>query len=177
MQHVALGGLTELSGFMDKMESRMEKQQTLLIERDEKAKQDAKAERAEMDAKMESQRAEMEARLEKQQAAMEAKVAELTPAPPQEAVSAEQLTTLQARLETIHQAKLLTEEELFALEDLCADYVELKTISAGVMTKEMALASPALEAAATLYKLVGVSEQVAGDAAFARQARRKFVAK
>ena len=103
--------------------------------------------------------------------------AALTPAPPQEAVSAEQLAALQARLEAVHQANLLTEEELFALEDLCADYAELKTISVGVMTKEMVLASLAPEAAATLYKLVGVSEQIAGDAAFARQARRKFVAK
>ena len=131
--------------------------------------------RAQMKGEMERQQRDMEARLEKQQAVMDAKVAALTPAPPQEAVSAEQLAALQARLEAAHQANLLTEEELFALEDLCADYAELKTISVGVMTKEMVLASLAPEAAATLYKLVGVSEQIAGDAAFARQARRKFV--
>ena len=149
-QHVgSVDGLMVLSGLF-------KEQQLLLLERDEKAKQDAKAERVEMDARMQSQRAEMEAR-------MNAKIAELTP---QEAVSAEQLATLQARLETIHQAKLLTEEELFTLEDLCADYAELKS-TVGTVTKEMT----------TLHKLVGVSEQVAGDAAFARQVRRKFAAK
>jgi hypothetical protein len=152
-QHVGSVGLAEIASLFKEQQMFMEKQQALLLERDEKA------------------RAEMDARLEKQRQ-------ELTPTPPQEAVSAGQLAALQARLQGIYQAKLLEEEELFALEDLCADFAELKTISVGgVMTKEMVLASPALVVAATLYKLVGVSEQIVGDAAFARQARRKFVSK
>ena len=40
------------------------------------------------------------------------------------------------------------------------------------MTKELLLA---VSSAATLQKLVGVSERMASDKAFARQARRKFV--
>lgn len=156
-QPVGSVGLAEVA-------SLFKEQQTLLLERDEKA-------RAEMDTRLETQRAEMRAEMEKQRQ-------ELTPAPPQEAISAGQLAALQARLQAMNQAKLLDEEELFALEDLCADFAELKSISVGgVMTKEMVLASPALVAAATLCKLVGVSEQIAGDAAFARQVRRKFVSK
>jgi hypothetical protein len=91
----SVGGLLEIS--------------KLLIERDEKAKQELKAERAEMRAEMESQRAEMRVQLEKQREA-------LTPARPQEAISAEQLEALQARLEKLHGAKLLSDDELYACE-------------------------------------------------------------
>ena len=132
-------------------------------------------EREHMKQTMDEQRRETEQHRAEMRAEMKQQRQELTPS---EAISAEQLATLQARLEAVHQAKLLSEAELFVLEDICADYAELKTISttSSVMTKEMVFASPALEAAATLYKLVGVSEQTVGDAAFARQARRKFVA-
>eukprot|EP01046_Picozoa_sp_COSAG06_P049745 COSAG06_NODE_7723_length_2398_cov_5.069161_2_plen_168_part_00 len=130
-------------------------------------------EREHMKQTMDEQRRETEQQRAEMRAEMKQQRQELTPS---EAISAEQLATLQARLEAVHQAKLLSEAELFVLEDICADYAELKTISTSVMTKEMVFASPALEAAATLYKLVGVSEQIVGDAAFARQAWRKFVA-
>jgi hypothetical protein len=130
-------------------------------------------EREHMKQTMDEQRRETEQHRAEMRAEMKQQRQELTPS---EAISAKQLATLQARLEAVHQAKLLSDEELFVLEDICADYAELKTISTSVMTKEMVFASPALEAAATLYKLVGVSEQIVGDAAFARQARRKFVA-
>ena len=171
------GSFADMIAFM--REEREHMKQTM-----DEQRQEAKAERLELEAKLdeqrretEQQRAEMEARAEQHRAEMRAEMKqqrqELTPS---EAISAEQLATLQARLESVHQAKLLSDEELFVLEDICADYAELKTISTSVMTKEMVFASPALEAAATLYKLVGVSEQIVGDAAFARQARRKFVA-
>ena len=95
---------------------------------------------------------------------------------PPEAISSEQLAALQGRLETLHEAKLLSEEELFALEDLCADATELQ-LTVGAVTKEMIFSAPgpAFEAATKVHKLVGLSEQFAGDAAFARQAKRKFV--
>jgi hypothetical protein len=92
----------------------------------------------------------------------------------QAAVSDDELTALQTRLVSLHAAKLLQDEELFVLEDLIADFVEL----GGTVTKEMLISTgaPAFEAAAKLHKLVLLSEKMPGDAAFARQARRKFAA-
>ena len=62
----------------------------------------------------------------------------------------------------------MTDDEFFALEDLCADFAELQAIIRG----DRLLAH---EPAAKLHKLVCVSEKMTADAAFARQARRKFV--
>jgi hypothetical protein len=39
--------------------------------------------------------------------------------------SGEQLSHLQARLEGLHMAKLLSDDELFALEDCVADWVRM----------------------------------------------------
>ena len=77
------------------------------------------------------------------------------------------LAALQSRLEAIHAAKLLTDDELFALEDICADFIAL-----GTVTEEVVAASGA---AAKLLQLVRVSEGIRPDSGFARQARRKFV--
>ena len=120
-----------------------EKQVMLLLERDDQAKQ------------------EMEA-LVKQ---VEEK---LTPAA---AISGGQIASLGARLEALHAAQLLGDEELFALEDAVADYVELQS-SMGVITLE---AAHAIRAADKLVKLVALSEHIAADGAFSRQARRKYL--
>ena len=107
---------------------------------------------------------EREAKMESQ---MEAMRAELTA---QEAVTAEQLEALQTRIEAVHAAQLLSEEERFALEDQLADFVELKALQP-VLTREM-LHVPVV---GVVCKLVALSEGMANDAVFARQARRKFV--
>ena len=91
-------------------------------------------------------------------------------AAPQEAISDEQLSVLQARLEAVHASKLLSDDEFFLLEDLVADFVELQSL--GTITKEML---GTFEAAAKLHKIVILSEKMASDAGFARQIRRKFV--
>ena len=130
-------------------------------------RQDAKAERDELEAKMKT---EHKAEMATIRAEVEKIRAELAP---QELISAEQLAALQARLESLHSAQLLADEEFFALEDLCADYIEMQTAAGGVLTQEIVYSSPA-SAAARLAKLVGVSEGIASDAGFARQARRKF---
>ena len=140
-------------------------------------RQDAKAERDELESKhkaeMQRQIAEMEAR---HKAEMDKLRAELTPAPAQELVSAEQLAALQARLEQLHAAQLLTDEELFALENLCSDYLEVKAATAGPLTQELVYSSPAkLIVVSKLAKLVVVSEGLASDAGLARQVRRKFL--
>ena len=122
----------------------------------------AKADRAEMEEKM-------EAKLGQQRAEMEATVAQLTA--PQEAVSAEQIDALTARLEALHAARLLSDDELFAAEDCVADFLEVKG-SVGVVTMDVVYAN---RAAGKAHKLVVLSEGVAKDAMFARQLRRKFV--
>ena len=76
----------------------------------------------------------------------------------------------------MHEARLLSDDELFALEDICADYLELKTSTAGVLTQELACANPRGAAAwAKLAKMVVLSEGTASDPRCARQLRRKFV--
>ena len=100
--------------------------------------------------------------------------AELAPAPPEELISAAQVAALQSRLERLHSAELLTDEVYFALENLVADFLELK-MAVGVLTREVVFSGPgdAYERAALLAKLVGVSEGLESDASAARQLRRK----
>ena len=164
-----------------------EKQQLLLLERDDKARQEARAERAEQKEEMLRQQAEqkqemervrqemeakMEAKLEKARQEMQSKVEQveekLTPVA---AITGEQIASLGARLEALHAAELLSDEELFTLEDTVADYVELQS-SMGVITLE---AAHAIRVADKLVKLVALSEHIAADGAFSRQARRKYL--
>jgi hypothetical protein len=107
---------------------------------------ESRAERAAMDAKLEQQRAEMEAKLD-------AKIQEMRE---DVTVSPEQLATLQSRVEALHAANLLQEQELYVVEDEIADYL-------------------ALGSSAKLVQLVRVSEGLPADASFARQVRRRFV--
>ena len=156
----------------------------------QEARQDAKDQRAEHKAEMLQHQAEHKADIQHQKAEHKVEVtqmraemakmrdelrAELTPAPPQELISADQLAALQARIESLHAAQLLTDEEFFALEDLCADYLEVQASASGVLTHELVYSNPAFGEAAKLAQLIVVSEGLASDAGFARQARRKFV--
>ena len=136
----------------------LERQQSLLLELRDEAKADQAKAQAEMELAQTELREEMEARLA-----------------PKEAISAERLAALEARLEALHAAQLLTDEEFFALEDLCADYLEVQTFAAGVLTQEVVGSNPAYGEVAKLAQLIAVSEGLASDAGFARQARRKFV--
>jgi len=138
-----------------------------LVERDEAARQETKAERAAMRAEMdelrlaaikalegrdETQRAEMEilrevatkaehAVVEADQAATKARMRDLN------------LLALQSRLETLHAAKLLADEELYAVEDIIAEEDD---------------------ADGRVAALITLSGKMAGDGAFARQLRRKY---
>ena len=125
-----------------------------ILEREDKLRQEmeakAKADQDELRQEMETMRENMK------------------PAPPP-SVSDEQLATLQTRLEALHAAELLSEAELDALEDIVMEYVELKAslgASGGVHALAMSQA----------IKLVAISEAVATDGVFARQARRRFAA-
>ena len=136
----------------------------------------AKADRAEAKADRAAVEARLEARLADQRQEMETTIAKLT-APAPAAISDEQIASLQARLEALYTAKMLSDEELYALEDLVADFIELSVSAADVITKQMVYSSPGetFTVAIKLHTLVGLSAAIAGDAAFARQIRRKYL--
>jgi hypothetical protein len=141
----------------------------VLLEREERMwhEMEAKTEKLRQEAKEEK----AELRLEMQQQ-MEKMREEMKPTPAAEAISEQRLAVLQARIEALHASKLLSDDELYALEDMLADYLELKSSSMGVVTLEMVHVS---ESASKLLKLLGLSEGVVGNSMFARQARRKYV--
>ena len=80
----------------------------------------------------------------------------------------EQMATLQSRLEALHSAQLLTDDEMFTMEDLVADSVEEWEED----IEEDGGSRIASEKVSRLVKLSGV---MASDAAFARQLKRKIL--
>ena len=80
----------------------------------------ARDERQLLEAKMESQHEAVRQEVQSQVAAVEAR---LTPLP---ALSEAALAALQARLERLQTAQLLTDDELHTLQDCVADFVELQ---------------------------------------------------
>ena len=100
-------------------------------------REQAKAERAEMEAKLES-------KLTEQKAQMDAKRIE------------QQLPALQSRIEAMHAAGLLSDDELFSIEDVIADL--------GVASDDTRLG-----------QLIMLSSRLVGDAALSRQIRRKIL--
>ena len=123
-----------------------------LVERDEAARQEAKAERAAMRAEMDELRLAaikaLEGRDETQRAEMEILREAST-----KADQMRDLLALQSRLENLHAAKLLADEELYAVEDIIAEEDD---------------------ADGRVAALITLSGKMAGDGAFARQLRRKY---
>jgi septal ring factor EnvC (AmiA/AmiB activator) len=127
-------------------------------------------ERQHMEAKMEQQqqelkheRAAMEAKLKKQCLEIEQLREQAKPELARDTISEQQLQALQARLEALHEARLLTEEELDSLEDTIVDCIE-------VLPTAFATGNAAVE---KVLKMVLVSEKVASDRTLARQLKRK----
>jgi hypothetical protein len=127
-------------------------------------------EREHMEAKLEAQRHEME---QLQQKAFESEklLLETERLTPQEAISAAQVDALMARLEALHAAKLLSDDEFFAIEDLVMDFVEARA-ALGVVTMQAVNTNHVV---GKVHKLVAVSEVARSDATLARQLKRKFV--
>ena len=118
-------------------------------------REQAKAERAEMeakmDAKLEEQKTQMDAKLEQVEEHKQAMVARV------EHVQIEkQLPALQSRIEAMHAARLLSDDELFSIEDVIAD-LEVGSDDTRV------------------EQLITLSGRMAGDGAFSRQIRRKIL--
>ena len=140
----------------------MKDQQALLLEEQKEARQETEAK---LEARMEEQRQQMHDQMQEQRQQIEELKA------PQEAISAQQIETLTARLEAMHAAKMLSDDELFAAEDCVADFVEARA-ACEVVTMETVNTNRAVGKA---HKLVALSEAMPGDGMFARQLRRKFV--
>ena len=156
----AAGNCAELWAFI-------EKQHALLLDQQKEAKREQKEARQEMEVKLAQAKADMDQLR-----------AEMTPRK-QEAITDDELATLQARLAALHAAELLTDDELHAVEDWCADYVELQAAvpEGGVLTKDAVYSAVGRSCAPAvkLHKLVLLSAKMASDAALARQLRRKFL--
>jgi hypothetical protein len=115
-------------------------------------------ERLHVEAKLEQQqqfmkeeRAAMEAKIEQERAAMEAKIEQIR--------SEQGLSALQTRLEALHAAKLLSDDERDIIEDKIADSVEGGDGSSGDDT---------------VSQMVALSSKMVVDRAFSRQLRRKW---
>ena len=151
----------EVSAFMTEQ---LKEQLQLQRDHDEKV-------RKEMEAKLEAQKKETEGKLdalrkeaddqkkenEKLRAAARPRLAE-------EVIGEEELAALQSRLQSLHDAKLLTDEELYSLEDAIVDCIEVMPTAGASSPEVVKVASMLL-----------VSAKVPGDRVLARQLRRKFV--
>jgi hypothetical protein len=136
--------LMEVSAFMtEQLDKQLDKQRA----HDEKMRQEAKADREELEAKLEHQRHE------------NAKLRE-------RALLREQalVVALQSRVQALHATQLLADEELYCLEDLIADGCEVLAVDDGGDGGDDRVA-----------QMLALSERMAADGAFARQLRRKFV--
>ena len=99
---------------------------------------------------------------------------ELTPT---EAITAEQLAAFQARIGALHTAQLLSDDELYALEDLIGDFCDLReSVAPQVLTLEVARSTPgdSFAVVGKLRKLAAAAETFTADAALARQLRRRL---
>ena len=120
-------------------------------------------ERAQFEAKLEAQRQLWEARLEAQRQELE-KVWEAKLEAQRSRRDASEARLLQARFEALHASKLLSDDELYILENLVVDNLEESERSGGEG-----------ESNDTVNSLVRLSEHVASDAGLAWQLRRKSI--
>jgi len=139
------------------MVSFMREERETMMSAMEQQRQDAEAKLEAHRHEAEAQKREADARTEKMLEVNSAKTC----------VSEVQLEALQARLDALHQAKLLTDDEVFKLEDCVADFIECSS-SLSASSAEL------VAAAEKVRKLAGLSERVARDGMLARQLRRKF---
>ena len=119
----------------------------------------------EMEAKLEaSHMREAEAKLEAERQVTEAKLLGKM-----EAQKFREVSVLQVRLEALHSAKLLTDEEMFAMEDVIADSFDDQDHEDEEDDGSRAVACE------KVASLVVLSGRIASNASFARQVRRKYV--
>ena len=100
----------------------------------------------------------------------------------QEAITDKQLADFQARISAMCalEPPLLSEEEQFAVEDLCGDFVELQAATGSVTQQMLAVHCGSRQwhtyaMVGKLHAIVMLSEKIKDDAALARQLKRKVV--
>ena len=86
-----------------------------------------------------------------------------------EAQKFREVSVLQVRLEALHSAKLLTDEEMFAMEDIIADSFDDQD------HEDEDDGGSRVVACEKVTSLVTLSGRIASNASFARQVRRKYV--
>eukprot|EP01046_Picozoa_sp_COSAG06_P028636 COSAG06_NODE_2595_length_6614_cov_51.209159_3_plen_337_part_00 len=159
-----------LESKLEQQELKAEHQKRELEGKLERQREESEAkveqQRHESEAKVERQREESEAKVEQQRQTIESLQAQLAarPQPAMEVVDEQQLAALQSRLQAMHGSKLLTDDELFSIEDAIVDCVEAMP-TAGASASEVE----------KVAKMLLVSSKVASDSTLARQLRRKFL--
>ena len=159
--------LMEVSAFMtEQLDKQLEKQRMhdaqmrdQMDAKMERQLKEAKRDKAELKAEMEAQRLENDKlRTEVTEACVRAEMQAKVDGAAAARLRDQQLLALQGRLEALSAAKLLTDDELFAVEDVIAD-------SSGEPSGDD-----------QLTMLLALSARMATDSAFARQLRRMIVA-
>ena len=148
------------------LESKLEQQELKAEQQKRELEGKLERQREDSEGKLEQQRQEAEAKVEQQRQMIESLQAQLAarPQPAMEVVDEEQLAALQSRLQAMHGSKLLTDDELFSIEDAIVDCVEAMP-TAGASASEVE----------KVAKMLVVSSKVASDSTLARQLRRKFL--
>jgi chromosome segregation ATPase len=148
------------------LEGKLEQQELKVEQQREESEGKLERQREDSEGKLEQQRQEAEAKVEQQRQMIESLQAQLAarPQPAMDVVDEEQLAALQSRLQAMHGSKLLTDDELFSIEDAIVDCVEAMP-TAGASASEVE----------KVAKMLLVSSKVASDSTLARQMRRKFL--
>jgi hypothetical protein len=159
------GSLEAMAALLERqhsiIEARMEKQQDKMEQKVEQLQQTLKVQAAEAKAEMDAQRLDNEKlRAEVAEASIRAEMQAKVDGAAAARLRDQQLVALQGRLEALSAAKLLTDDELFAVEDVIAD----STGSGEASGDDQ------------VTMLLALSARMAMDSAFARQLRRKVVA-
>jgi hypothetical protein len=157
----------KLETWRQELEGKLEKQRAEMEAKLERQRAEIEAQRQEYEAKLEAQRQEMEAKLEKQREGCLATL-EAHRLDAKNYVSDAQLDSVQERLDSLHQAKLLSDDEMFSLEDTLAHFIKCRS-SVTVAPGETGAAADRVR------QLVGMCEGVSKDGMFARQLRRNFL--
>eukprot|EP01046_Picozoa_sp_COSAG06_P048976 COSAG06_NODE_7432_length_2507_cov_113.101329_3_plen_348_part_00 len=153
----------ELEG---KLERQREESEGKLEQQRQESEAKVEQQRGDSEGKLEQQRQVSEAKVEQQRQTIESLQAQLAarPQPAMEVIDEQQLAALQSRLQAMHGSKLLTDDELFSIEDAIVDCVEAMP-TAGASASEVE----------KVAKMLVVSSKVASDGTLARQLRRKFL--
>jgi vacuolar-type H+-ATPase subunit I/STV1 len=175
------GSFEAMTSFLNEQQDKFV---SLLREERETSERRSDCQRHDMETKLDQQRHDMETKLDEQrretqqvrhemeterdeqrQETCKQQVREVASA--MSCVSEAQMELLQTRLDALHQAKLLSDDEIGALEDCIADYIDCRS-SLSPAAAEIGVAAEKVK------KMVGLSEGMGKDGMLARQLRRKL---